>query len=134
MSKITVFTNGCFDVLHRGHIELFKYAASLGNILIVGVDSDAKVKCDKGDDRPYNKLEDRMETLKALRYVDKVYSFNNAFGLEMLVKKVSPDIMIVGSDWQRKTIVGEQYAKEVRFFERINGYSTTQILKDSSHR
>jgi len=134
LSKITVFTNGCFDIIHRGHLELFKYAKSLGDILIVGVDSDAKVKLDKGEHRPYNKLEDRIKMLESLRYVDKVYSFNNTFGLEMLVKEISPDIMVIGSDWHGKKVIGEQYAKELRFFERVDGYSTTQILENSSNR
>ncbi len=134
MSKITVFTNGCFDILHRGHLELFKYAKSLGDEFIVGIDSDDKVKLDKGLSRPYNKLEDRIEMLEALRYVDKVCTFSNTLGLEMLVKEISPDIMIIGSDWRGKKVIGEQYAKELKFFERINGYSTTQILENSSDR
>ena len=129
-----VFTNGCFDILHRGHLELFKYAKSLGDILIVGVDSDAKIKLDKGKNRPCNKLEDRIKILESLRYVDKVYSFNNTFGLEMLVKETSPDIMVIGSDWRGKKVIGEQYAKELRFFERIDGYSTTKIIKNISNR
>jgi len=131
---IRVFTNGCFDILHRGHLELFKYAKSLGDEFIIGIDSDAKVKFDKGSNRPYNKLEDRVKMLESLRYVDKVYTFSNTFGLEMLVKEISPDIMIIGSDWRGKKVIGEQYAKELRFFERIDGYSTTQILENSSNR
>ena len=134
MSQITVFTNGCFDIIHRGHLELFKYAKSFGGTFIVGVDSDGKVKLDKGTGRPYNKLEDRVEMLESLRYVDKVCTFNNTFGLEMLVKEISPDIMIIGSDWRGKKVIGEQYAKELKFFERINGYSTTQILENSIDR
>jgi len=129
-----IFTNGCFDILHRGHIELFKYAKSLGDEFIVGIDSDAKVKLDKGSPRPYNTLEDRMAILKALRYVDRVYDFNTTSELELLVKHISPDIMIIGSDWRGKKVIGEQYAKELRFFERIDGYSTTQILENSSNR
>ena len=134
MSKITVFTNGCFDVLHRGHLELFKYAKSLGDEFIVGIDSDAKVRLDKGSHRPYNTLVDRIAMLEALRYIDKVYSFDTTSGLELLVEHTSPDIMIIGSDWRGKKVIGEQYAKELRFFERINGYSTTQILENSFNR
>ena len=134
MPKITIFTNGCFDILHRGHLELFKYAKSLGDEFIIGIDSDEKVKLDKGSDRPYNTLKDRIAMLEALRYVDKVYSFNTTSGLELLVKHIAPDIMIIGSDWRGKKVIGEQYAKELKFFERINGYSTTQILENSSNR
>ena len=124
-----IFTNGCFDVIHRGHLELFEHAKSLGDILIVGVDSDAKVKLDKGKSRPYNKLEDRVKMLKSLRSIDKVYSFDNTLGLEMLIKKILPDIMVIGSDWRGKTVVGQEHSKELRFFERIDGYSTTNTLK-----
>jgi D-beta-D-heptose 7-phosphate kinase/D-beta-D-heptose 1-phosphate adenosyltransferase len=126
-----VFTNGCFDILHRGHLELFKYAASLGNVLIVGIDSDEKVRLDKGSHRPFNTLEDRIEMLKALRYVNDVYIFENTNDLERLVKQIKPDIMVIGSDWRGKKVIGEQYAKELKFFERLDGYSTTKILENS---
>tara|TARA_R110002020_G_scaffold131924_2_gene294850 strand:- start:133 stop:528 length:396 start_codon:yes stop_codon:yes gene_type:complete len=124
-----IFTNGCFDVLHRGHLELLQYAKSLGDILIVGVDSDEKITLDKGPQRPHNKLKDRVKMLKSLRCIDKVHTFNDTVGLENLVKKILPDILVIGSDWCGKKVVGEQYAKELRFFERIHGYSTTMTLK-----
>jgi len=123
-----IFTNGCFDVIHRGHLELFEYAKSLG-YLYVGVDSDAKVKLDKGKHRPYNKLADRIKMLESLRFIDEVRSFNNTQGLEDLIKEISPDILVIGSDWRDKKVVGEQYATGLQFFERIDGYSTTSILK-----
>ena len=126
---IKIFTNGCFDVLHRGHLELLQYAKSLGDILIVGVDSDEKITLDKGPPRPHNKLEDRVKILKSLRCVDEVQTFNDTAGLENLVKRILPDILVIGSDWRGKKVVGEQYVKEVRFFERIHGYSTTITLK-----
>ena len=123
-----IFTNGCFDVLHRGHLELFEYAKSLG-YLYVGVDSDAKVKLDKGKDRPYNKLEDRIKMLQSLRSIDEVRSFNDTQGLEDLIKEISPDILVIGSDWRGKKVVGTEYAAKLQFFERIDGYSTTSILE-----
>tara|TARA_R110001583_G_scaffold148486_5_gene300392 strand:- start:933 stop:1322 length:390 start_codon:yes stop_codon:yes gene_type:complete len=123
-----IFTNGCFDVLHRGHLELFEYAKSLG-YLYVGVDSDAKVKLDKGKDRPCNKLKDRIKMLESLRFIDEVHSFNDTQGLQDLIKEISPDILVIGSDWQGKKVVGKEYATELQFFERIDGYSTTNILK-----
>jgi len=123
-----IFTNGCFDVIHRGHLELFEYAKSLG-YLYVGVDSDAKVKFDKGENRPCNKLEDRIKMLKSLRFIDEVYSFDDTKGLDNLIKKISPDVLIMGSDWRGKKVVGKQHAAELQFFERIDGYSTTGILK-----
>ena len=123
-----IFTNGCFDVLHRGHLELFEYAKSLG-YLYVGVDSDKKVRCDKGQNRPYNSLDDRIKMLQSLRFVDEARSFDSIKGLENLIKEIEPDVMVIGSDWRDKKVVGQEHAKELRFFERIEGYSTTDILE-----
>ena len=127
-SKI-IWTNGCFDVLHRGHIELFKYAKSLGDILYVGIDTDEKVRKDKGKDRPINKLNDRKFLLESIKYIDKVFIFNDREDLESLIKMSEPDIMVIGSDWKGKTVVGEEHTKELMFFNRIEGYSTTHILE-----
>lgn len=125
----TIWTNGCFDILHRGHIELFKYAKSLGDRLIVGIDSDEKVAKDKGLDRPYNYIKDRVEILSAIKYIDEIFVFNNKKELEELIKKNDPLYLVVGSDWKGKKVIGQQYVKEVKFFKRIDGYSTTNILK-----
>jgi len=124
-----VWTNGCFDVLHMGHIELFRYAKQQGTKLYVGVDSDEKVKQDKGSDRPFNKLNDRIQFLRAIRYVDKVIPFNSTQHLEETIKNISPDVMVIGADWRGKVVVGEQYAGKLKFFNRISGYSTTNILE-----
>ena len=129
MDEKIIWTNGCFDILHVGHIELFKYAKSLGSKLYVGIDSDEKVKLDKGDDRPFNKLSDRIKVLESIKYIDKVVSFSTPARLENLVKEYKPHVLIVGSDWRGKTVIGEQYAQHVRFFDRIDGYSTTDILE-----
>jgi len=125
----TIWTNGCFDILHIGHIKLFKYAKSLGDKLVIGIDSDDKVKKDKGESRPFNRVEDRKLVLESIRYVDEVLVFNSAEQLENLIKEVFPDIMVVGSDWKGKKIVGSEHSKEVVFFDRVEGYSTTNILK-----
>ena len=85
-SKKIVWTNGCFDILHRGHIELFKYAKSLGDTLLVGVDSDFKVKQDKGEDRPFNNEEDRIELLNSIRYIDKIFLFNTHMTINSLTQ------------------------------------------------
>ena len=124
-----VWINGCFDVLHRGHVELFEYAKSLGEKLIVGIDSDAKVKQDKGDDRPINCLEDRKYVLESITHIDEVLVFNSPKELENLIKQTKPDIMVIGSDWKSKTVVGQQHAKKLLFFDRIGNYSTTNMLK-----
>jgi rfaE bifunctional protein nucleotidyltransferase chain/domain len=124
-----VWINGCFDVLHRGHVELFEYAKSLGEKLIVGIDSDAKVKQDKGDDRPINCLEDRKYVLESITHIDEVLVFNSPKELENLIKQTKPDIMVIGSDWKNKTVVGQRHAKKLLFFDRIGNYSTTNMLK-----
>ena len=126
---VKVWTNGCFDILHRGHLEMLKYAKSLGDFLIVGIDSDKKVQADKGPLRPLNRAEDRRFALEAIRYVDEVVVFDSPEGLANAIKKVSPDIMVIGSDWKGKKVVGEQHTKEVRFFDRIGEYSTTSIIE-----
>ena len=125
----TVFINGCFDILHRGHLEMFQYARLFGSKLVVAIDSDEKVKLDKGPTRPINSALDRQHMLSCLSFVDDVKIFNSAKELELLIKDLAPDIMIVGSDWRGKHIVGGQFAKEIKYFERINEYSTTKIIE-----
>jgi D-beta-D-heptose 7-phosphate kinase/D-beta-D-heptose 1-phosphate adenosyltransferase len=129
MEEKIVWTNGCFDILHRGHIELFKHAKSLGTKLLVGIDSDEKVSRDKGLDRPFTTLKDRKFILESIKYIDEVMVFDTTDGLNNLIKEVKPFILIIGSDWTNKTVVGEEHAQHVRFFERMNKYSTTNILE-----
>ena len=125
-----IWVNGCFDILHRGHFELFNFAKSLGDILVVGIDSDEKIAKDKGPNRPYNNLEDRVYALESLNAIDKVIVFNNRKHLELLVEVNKPDIMVVGSDWKGKEIVGGNHAKKIIYFDRIDNYSTTDILSN----
>jgi rfaE bifunctional protein nucleotidyltransferase chain/domain len=127
-----VFVNGCFDVLHRGHLELFAYARSLGDKLVVAIDSDEKVKKIKGANRPVNNLDDRKYFLSRLRDVDLVLDFASSKDLTSLIRGLRPDIMVVGSDWRGKKIVGGEHANEIKYFERIDGYSTTKIIKHNS--
>ena len=129
MGEIIIWTNGCFDVLHRGHIELFKYAKSLGGKLYVGIDSDEKVKLDKGEGRPINKLADRIIMLKSIKYIDEVFSFDNSHQLETLISVITPDIMVIGSDWKNKKVIGQDFTNKLVFFDRIGNYSTTNILE-----
>ncbi len=127
MPKI-VWVNGCFDVLHRGHFELFKYAKSRGDKLLVGIDSDEKVRAAKGDDRPINCEDDRKFALECIKYIDEVVIFNTPEELECLIRKIKP-VMVVGSDWKDKPVIGSQFAQEVYFFERMGDYSTTNTLR-----
>ena len=121
---------GTFDVLHRGHIEVLRYAKSLGDKLTVAVDTDARVKILKGESRPIYSLEDRIFTLLSIRYVDNVVSFDSAEDLIELLKQANPDILLAGSDWKDKPGIGREYAKEVVYFDRIEPYSTTNTIKE----
>jgi D-beta-D-heptose 7-phosphate kinase/D-beta-D-heptose 1-phosphate adenosyltransferase len=128
------FVNGCFDVLHPGHFELLKYARSLGDYLIVAIDSDRKVAEMKGPERPIFSQNDRLTMLTGIRYVDIVYVFDTKKDLEDLLESIKPDILVVGSDWKGKEVVGSQYAKAVRFFNRLGDYSTTQTIRGITYR
>ena len=128
--KIIGFTNGCFDVLHVGHIKLFQYLKSKSDKVIIGIDSDRRVKQLKGESRPINNEQDRKLMLESLSFVDQVLIFDSADELEKLVEEISPDIMIVGSDYRNKHVVGGNHAKKLEFFEKIDGYSTTRILQN----
>ena len=128
------FVNGCFDVLHPGHIELLNYASSFGDYLIVAIDSDRKVAEMKGPDRPIFSQSDRAYMLKEIRCVDVVHIFDTRQELESLLDSLRPDTMVVGSDWKGKEVVGSQYAKSVKFFDRIGDYSTTKTIQGSSYR
>ena len=127
MSKI-IWVNGCFDLLHPGHIELFKIAKSLGDKLVVGLDSDKKVRKDKGHNRPINTFQDRKTKLESIKYIDVVVGFDTRQELENLIELYNPDILIDGGEW-RDDGVGREYAKETRFFDRIGGYSSTKIIQ-----
>ena len=126
MNRI-VWCNGTFDILHPGHIELFKVGKSLGDKLIVATDTDEKIRQDKGASKPINNLCDRISMLQAIKYIDEVFYFNDRKELEGMIELYSPDILLLGDDWKGGDIVGIQYAKEVRFLPRLN-YSTTHII------
>ena len=127
----TVFTNGCFDILHAGHVSYLKKAREMGDRLVVGVNSDESVRRLKGDGRPVNNLEDRIEVLSALECVDEVIPFEEDTPIE-LIKKVHPDILVKGEDYTVDTIVGADhvlsYGGEVRTIPLLEGRSTTGII------
>ena len=128
MENKIVWCNGTFDILHTGHIELFKVGASLGKKLIVATDTDEKIRKDKGAFKPVNNLCDRISMLQAIKYIDEVLYFNDRKELEGLIKLYMPDILLLGDDWKGGDVVGKEYAREVRFLPRLN-YSTTDIIK-----
>jgi D-beta-D-heptose 7-phosphate kinase/D-beta-D-heptose 1-phosphate adenosyltransferase len=127
-----VFVNGTFDILHVGHIALLDYAKSLGDKLVVGIDSDDRVRSLKGSDRPINSQLERGTLLAALKSVDEVFVFDTDDELRSLIQTC--DIMVKGSDYRDKPIVGQEICKQIVFFERLNGYSTTNKIQDIANR
>ena len=129
-----IFVNGTFDILHMGHLDLLNYAKSLGTYLLVAIDSDNRVTEKKGSDRPFNKIANRISLLSNLKAVDEVKIFNNDFELEIIIQNYKPDIMIVGSDWKGKIIIGSKYAKQLIFFDRKIDESTTKTIENYINR
>jgi D-beta-D-heptose 7-phosphate kinase/D-beta-D-heptose 1-phosphate adenosyltransferase len=127
---MNVFVNGTFDVLHLGHIALLNYAKNLGDTLFVGIDSDRRVGEKKGPSRPINAVYERQQMLLNLKAVDEVMIFDSDQELEMLVKQIRPGIMVVGSDWEGRSIIGSEFAKQLVYYSRIDGYSSTQKIQD----
>lgn len=125
-----VFTNGCFDILHRGHVDYLSKAADLGNKLIIGVNTDASVSKLKGPHRPIQDQESRMLILASLTFVDAVILFDEPTPYE-LIKLVQPDILVKGSDYQVENIVGYDIVQakggEIKTIDFIPGYSTSAI-------
>jgi D-beta-D-heptose 7-phosphate kinase/D-beta-D-heptose 1-phosphate adenosyltransferase len=131
-NKKVVFTNGCFDLLHRGHIEYLKKAKRLGDILMVGLNSDSSVRKIKGQGRPIQKQADRAAILASLYFVDYVFIFNELTPFK-LISKLIPDILVKGGDWKVKDIVGkdivESHGGKVLSIKMIKGESTRNIIQ-----
>jgi D-beta-D-heptose 7-phosphate kinase/D-beta-D-heptose 1-phosphate adenosyltransferase len=128
MRKKIVWVNGTFDVLHIGHIKLFEFAKSQGDYLIVGIDSDERIKELKGPTRPINKQEFRKEFLLAIKYIDEVRIFNTSDELSFMISEIVPDIAIWGDEYKYKRKIGAEWVKEIVYFEKLEGYSSTAIL------
>ena len=124
----TVWVNGCFDLLHSGHLQLLQYAAQQGDRLVVGIDSDYRIKISKGEQRPINNQNFRKAILEMFSLVDKVYVFDTDFQLEQYIKQSEPSVMVVGSEYKGKNVIGSQFAEKVIFFQKVHGYSTTSII------
>jgi len=133
LARPLVFTNGCFDILHRGHVSYLQAARNLGASLVVGVNSDSSVRRqNKGDDRPINTLEDRMAILAALECVDAVIAFNDDTP-EALIRAIKPDHLVKGGDWDVTAIVGADFVKrqggQVHSITFEHDRSTTKLLE-----
>jgi D-beta-D-heptose 7-phosphate kinase/D-beta-D-heptose 1-phosphate adenosyltransferase len=123
---VKVFTNGCFDVLHVGHIELLKYCATLGDV-VVGLNSDDSVRRLKGPSRPFNNEQDRTKVLESIKYVDSVHVFQEDTPYE-LIKTLKPDLIVKGGDYERQDVVGSDLC-EVRIFHTVFGYSSSSTIE-----
>lgn len=127
-----VFTNGCFDILHVGHVTYLEKAASMGDIFIVGINSDRSVKELKGNDRPINNQKDRAKVLSSLYFIDYVTIFNELTP-EKLIKSLSPDVIVKGGDWKESDIIGADFVKsyggKVERVPFVKGYSTSSTIK-----
>ena len=130
--KKVVFTNGCFDVLHLGHVRYLRKAKSLGDILVVGLNTDASVRKLKGPERPLNREKDRAEVLGALECVDHIVLFKESTP-DRLIRAVRPGVLVKGGDWKKEEIVGsafvESYGGKVRSLPFVDGFSTTGLIK-----
>lgn len=133
-NKKIVFTNGCFDLLHIGHIRYLEQAKSLGDILIVGINSDASVKQLKGPTRPIQNENDRAEILASLKAVDHTVVFTEETPL-LLIQNIKPNLLVKGGDWKIPQIVGSDFViangGDVKSLQFIDGRSTTSIIEKS---
>ena len=125
----TVWTNGTFDILHPGHIELFKVARALGDRVIVATDTDEKIKADKGEHKPVNDLCYRVAMLEPIKYIDVVHTFGSRQELEDLIQLYEPDILLLGDDWRDGDVVGWEHAGETRFLPRVGGYASSNTIE-----
>lgn len=126
--KIVVFTNGCFDILHAGHVEILGKAKKLGGVLIVGLNSDSSVRKLKGPKRPLNSEASRAAVLAGLKAVDYVAVFKEETP-ERLIEKLRPDILVKGSDYKKDEIVGRHFASRVVRIPLKKGFSTTSLIQ-----
>ena len=130
--KKIVFTNGCFDILHAGHASILEFARRQGDLLILGINSDASVRRLKGPARPINKQADRAFVAAALQPVDAVVFFGEDTPLN-LIKSIKPDVLVKGADYSVQNVVGREYAGKVVLFKLLKGRSTTNIIKKSNN-
>jgi D-beta-D-heptose 7-phosphate kinase/D-beta-D-heptose 1-phosphate adenosyltransferase len=130
--KTIVFTNGCFDIVHPGHVRLLGHARSLGDVLVLGLNSDESVRRLKGTGRPILNLEERVEVLAALRHVDVVAAFDEDDPLD-LIQAVRPGILLKGGDWALDQVIGrkevESWGGRVEIVDLVGGLSTSELLR-----
>ena len=131
--KVKIWCNGCFDILHPGHVKLLNFAKQQGDYLIVGIDSDFRVKTNKGQDRPINSEHDRKFMLENLNCVDEVVIFGSNEELRSCISKSGAELMVLGNDYDIAQVIRPE-SFPVKFFTKIEGYSSTKILKEKTKR
>lgn len=124
---MTIWVNGCFDIIHPGHIALLEYAKSLGDRLVVGLDTDERVKQNKGSSRPINSLSKRTRVMSAIRFVDEVVSFGSEEELLDKIASSKAELIVVGNDYEGKRVIGSEIVP-VNFFRKIDGLSSTDVI------
>jgi cytidyltransferase-like protein len=127
-TEVKVWVNGTFDVLHIGHIKLLEFASKFGEVR-VGIDTDERVKQLKGESRPINNISDRIDFMNSIKYVHSSVDFSTEEELCDRIKEWNADIIIVGNDYKGKKVIGSHLVKEVIFFDKIDGYSSTKIIE-----
>jgi D-beta-D-heptose 7-phosphate kinase/D-beta-D-heptose 1-phosphate adenosyltransferase len=125
---IKVWVNGTFDVLHIGHIKLLEFASQFGEVR-VGIDTDERVKQLKGELRPINNIKDRIDFMNSIKYVNSSVDFSTEEELCDRIKEWNTDIIIIGDDYKDKRVIGSNLVKEIIFFDKIDGHSSTKIIK-----
>lgn len=124
---MTVWSNGCFDILHAGHIALLEHAKSQGDRLVVGLDTDERVKKSKGNSRPINTLENRLRVLSSIKFVDEVVSFGTDEELIQRIKESGAELIVIGNDYLGKRVIGSEILP-VHFFCKVEGLSSTGVI------
>ena len=126
--KDNIWVNGCFDVLHMGHIKLFRRARQMGMRVIVGIDTDERIRQAKGENRPVNDLHNRIDFLRSIKYIDMIHSFGTDEELSNIIKDYLPRYMLIGDDYKDKEIIGSEWVKEMIYVPRYQGLSSSNII------
>jgi D-beta-D-heptose 7-phosphate kinase/D-beta-D-heptose 1-phosphate adenosyltransferase len=124
-----IWTNGCFDILHLGHVRMLEFAKSLGDRLVVGIDTDERVKVNKGKNRPINKQEYRAEMLRSLKFVNEVVFFDSVDSLKQRILESGAELIVVGREYEKTGVIGSDLVPVV-FFDRILGISSSLIIEN----
>jgi rfaE bifunctional protein nucleotidyltransferase chain/domain len=128
MSTKITWVNGCFDVLHIGHIKLFQKAWELGNPVVVGIDGDDRIRQSKGDNRPINPLHDRIGFLKSIKYIKEVVPFHSDEELNAIIKRFSPEYFVIGEEYKDKRIIGKEWCENIVYLPRYGDVSSSNII------